>query len=206
LESKSNSKTDELTQTILCIIGEKNPQNVQELVAFVQKRGLWSDKDIVATIMKLQAESRIGLNDPSLFVPLNFSLYMSSYQALWYWATIATSLFTLVFAFLIGEDFYPWSYIRNVLGLIFVLWLPGYTFVRAFFPVNAPKTETSSNLRYIDRIALSVIMSMALFALIGLALNFTSWGINIVTIILSLLTFNLISATAAVIREYTLKR
>lgn len=183
---ESNSKIDELTQTILCIVAEKNPQNVQELVAFVQKRGLWSDKDVIAIIMKLQAESRIRLNNPSLFVPFDFSFYMSSYQALWYWATIATSLFTLVFAFLIGEDFYPWSYIRNVLGLIFVLWLPGYTFVRAFFPVNVPKSETSTNLILVDRIALSIIMSMALVALIGLVLNFTPWGISIITIMVSL--------------------
>ena len=152
--------------------------------------------------MKLQAESRIRLNDPSLFVPLNFSFYMSSNQALWYWATIATSLFTLVFAFLIGEDFYPWSYIRNVLGLIFVLWLPGYTFVRAFFPVNVPKTETSTNLIRVDRIALSIIMSMALVALIGLVLNFTPWGIRIITIMVSLLVFSLVFATVAVVREY----
>jgi hypothetical protein len=200
---ESNSKTDELAQTILCIIGEKNPQNVQEIVAFVQKRGLWSDKDVIAAIMKLQAESRIRLDNPSLFVPLNFSFYISRNKTLWYWATIAISLLTLVFAFLISEGFYPWSYIRNVLGLIYVLWLPGYTFVRAFFPVNVPKTETSTNLMRVDRIALSIIMSMALVALIGLVLNFTPWGIHIITIMLSLLVFSLVFATAAVVREYS---
>jgi hypothetical protein len=199
---ESNSKTDELTQTILCIIGEKDPQNVQELVAFVQKRGIWSDKDVIATIMKMQAESRIRLNIPSLFVPFDFSSYMSSNQAFWFWATFAVSLFTMVFAFLIGEDFYPWSYIRNVLGLIFVLWLPGYTFVRAFFPANVPKTETSTNLIRIDRIALSIIMSMALVALIGLVLNFTPLGIQIIAIMLSLLAFSLVFASVAVVREY----
>jgi uncharacterized membrane protein len=201
---ESNSKADELTQTILCIIGEKNPQNVQELVVFVHERGLWSDKNVITTIMKLQAESRIRLKDHSLFVPINFSFYMSSNQVLWYWATIAISLSTLVFAFLIGEDFYPWSYIRNVLGLIFVLWLPGYTFARAFFPTNVPKTETSTNLIRVDRIALSIIMSMALVALIGLVLNFTPWGIQIITIMLSLLAFSLVFATIAVVREYSL--
>jgi len=199
---ESNSKIDELTQTILCIVAEKNPQNVQELAAFVQKRGLWSDKDVIATITKLQAESRIRLNNPSLFVPFDFSFYMSSNKAFWYWATIAISLFTVMFAFLIGENFYPWSYIRNVLGLIFVLWMPGYTFMKALFPVNAPKTETSTNLSRIDRIALSIIMSMALVALIGLVLNFTPWGINMITIILSLLAFSLVFSNVAVVREY----
>ena len=198
----SNSTTDELTQTILRIVDEKSPQTVQELVAFVQEKGGWSDKEIVDIVMKLQSESKIRLSSPSLSVPSNLLSYMQSNQALWYRVTVAVSIFAMVFAFLISEDFYPWSYIRNVLGLIFVLWLPGYTFIQLLFPVNAPKTETSTNLSRVDRIALSIIMSMALVALIGSVLNFTPWGINIITIILSLLVFSLVSATAAVIREY----
>lgn len=202
----SDSKTDKLTQTILIIVDEKRPETVIDLVAFVKEKGLWSDKEIVDTVMKLHFESKIRLSSPFLPVPLTPSSYFKSNQALWYWTTVAISIFTVVFVLLITEGSYPWSYIRNILGLIFILWLPGYTLIKMLFPVHAPKTETSSNLRYIDRIALSVIMSMALFALIGLVLNFTSWGINIVTIILSLLTFSLISATTAAKREYTLKR
>ena len=201
----SNSKTDQLTQTILRIVDEKNPQTVNEVVSFVQEKGLWSGEEIVVTIIKLQAESKIRLSSPSLPVHLNLLSYVQSNQALWYRATIAISIFTIVSAFLIREDFYPWNYIRNVLGLIFVLWLPGYTFTKALFPANAPKTETSTNLSRVDRIALSIIMSMALVALIGSVLNFTPWGINIITIILSLLAFSLVFATAGFVREYTFR-
>ena len=199
----SNSTTDELTQTILRMVDEKSPQTVQELVAFVQEKGVWADKEVVDIVIKLQSESKIRLNSSSFAVSLNLLSYMQSNQALWYRATVIVSILTLVFAFLISENFYPWSYIRNVLGLIFVLWLPGYTFIQLLFPVNAPKTETSTNLSRVDRIALSIIMSMALVALIGSVLNFTPFGINIITIILSLLVFSLVSATAAVIREYS---
>ena len=47
-------------------------------------------------------------------------------------------------------------------------------------------------------------MSMALVALIGLVLNFTPWGIRIITIIVSLLAFSLVFATVAVVREFSL--
>jgi hypothetical protein len=199
----SHSKTDELTQKILCLVDENNPQTVDEVLAFMQDKGRWSDKEIVATIMKLQAESKITLSNPSFPLPLNLASYVQSNQALWYWATIAVSILAMVFVLLISEDFYPLSYIRNVLGLIFVLWLPGYTFIKVLFPVNAPKTETSSNLSRVDRIALNITMSMALVALIGLVLNFSPWGINVITIVLSLLAFSLVFATVAVVREYS---
>lgn len=199
----NNSTTDELTQTILRIADEKSPQTVQELVTLVQEKRGWSNKEVVDVVMKLRSESQIRLSSPSLPIPSNLLSYMQSNQTLWYRLTVVVSIFAMVFAFLISETFYPWSYIRNVLGLIFVLWLPGYTFIQFLFPVNAPKTETSTNLSRVDRIALSIIMSMALVALIGSVLNFTPWGINIVTIILSLLVFSLVSATAAIIREYS---
>jgi hypothetical protein len=199
----SHSKTDELTQTILCIVVEKNPQTVHEVLAFMQDKGGWSDKEIVTTIMKLQAESKITLNNPSFPLPLNLSSYMLSNQALWYWATVAVSMFTMMSVFLISEGLYPLSYIRNFLGLIFVLWLPGYTFIKALFPSNASKTETSSNLSRVERITLNITMSLALVALIGLVLNFSPWGINLITIVLSLLAFSLIFASAAFAREYS---
>jgi hypothetical protein len=202
----SNSNADELTQTILQVIDGKNPQTVQELVAFVRQKGAWSDEEVVATVMKLQAESKIRLNNPSLSGAPSLSSYVQSNQALWYWATVAVAILTMASAFLISENFYPWSYIRNVLGLIFVLWLPGYTFIKALFPVNAPKIETSTNLRYVERIALSIIMSSALIALIGLFLNFTPWGINLTTTVSSLLVFSLVFSTAAVVREYNFTR
>ncbi len=123
----SNSTTDELTQTILRIADEKSPQTVQELVTFVKEKRGWSDKEIVDIVMKLQSESKIRLSSPSLPLPSNLLSYMQSNQTLWYRITVAVSIFAIVFAFYISETFYPWSYIRNILGLIFVLWLPGYT-------------------------------------------------------------------------------
>jgi uncharacterized membrane protein len=89
-----------------------------------------------------------------------------------------------------------------VLGSIFVLWLPGYTFIKALFPVEPPLKTSKESLDTIERIALSLGMSLALVPIVGLLLNYTPWGIRLTPIVLSLLALTLIFATAAVIREY----
>jgi uncharacterized membrane protein len=203
---ESNPKSDELTRIILCVVDEKSPQTVQELVTFVQEKGKWSNKEVTEKIMKLQAESKIRLSESSSSVSLRFVTYLGTNQALWYWATVTVAVFTAMFAFLISEDFYPWNYLRNFLGLIFVLWLPGYSILKVLFPINVANIEESENLSRVDRITLSIVISIALVALIDFILDFTPWGLNKVTAILSLLTFSLIFATAAIIREYYLNR
>jgi uncharacterized membrane protein len=98
------------------------------------------------------------------------------------------------------EDAYPIVYARSALGIIFVLFLPGYTFIKALFPTKVPIKTSSENLDTIERIALSLGMSIALVPIIGLILNYTPWGIRLMPITLSLLALTIIFATAAVLR------
>ncbi len=69
--------------------------------------------------------------------------------------------------------------LRVVLGLAFILFLPGYVIVSALFP----KAE---DLDTIERIALSFGISIAVVPLIGLLLNYTPWGIRLEPILTSL--------------------
>ncbi len=69
--------------------------------------------------------------------------------------------------------------LRVVLGLVFILFLPGYVIVSALFP----KAE---DLDTIERVALSFGLSIAVVPLIGLMLNYTPWGIRLEPILASL--------------------
>jgi len=71
---------------------------------------------------------------------------------------------------------------RIVLGLIFILFIPGYVLTAALFPEDL-------DLDWIERIALSVGLSIAVVALIGLVLNFTPWGLFLEPVLASLLLF-----------------
>lgn len=97
------------------------------------------------------------------------------------------------------------AYVRNVLGVIFVLFLPGYAFIKAFFPTKLPIKTSSESLDTIERVALSIGMSIALTPIVGLILYYTPLGIGLTPITLSLLALTTVFATAAVAREYQKK-
>jgi uncharacterized membrane protein len=86
--------------------------------------------------------------------------------------------------------------LRSILGLLFVIFFPGYTLVAALFPKK-------SNLDGVERLALSFALSIAVVPLIGLILNYT-WGIRLESIVLSILCFILIMAALALYRRRSL--
>ena len=84
--------------------------------------------------------------------------------------------------------------LRIALGLLFVLFFPGYTLIAALFPRKGA-------LDGIERLALSLGLSIAVVPLIGLVLNYTPWGIRLSPILFSLLGFILAMAAVALFRR-----
>ncbi|MDQ1276358.1 MAG: hypothetical protein QG610_1934 [Euryarchaeota archaeon] len=101
--------------------------------------------------------------------------------------TILTDIF--VFIPVLSE-----SFIRTVLGLPLVLFLPGYALIALLFP-------TKHGLEGIERVALSVGMSVAIVPLIGLVLNNTSLGIREMPLLESLSAFIILTCAAAYVRR-----
>jgi len=75
--------------------------------------------------------------------------------------------------------------VRILLGLPFVLFIPGYVLIFALFP--AIKKEKGIDV--VERIALSFGLSVAIIPLIGFILNYTPFGIRIESIFLSVFIF-----------------
>ncbi|MDH7564240.1 MAG: DUF1616 domain-containing protein [Candidatus Bathyarchaeota archaeon] len=196
------SKDEELAQIILRVTKEKQPQTTRQLVTLVKDSCQFTEKVIVESILKLQSEGKIKLSKQPPQTPPQLNAYLQTGQALWFWATLTTTFVTAAAVFTISEDLYPWVYIRYVLGTIFVLWLPGYSFIKALFPVQVPIKLATENLDLIERVALSLGMSLALVPLVGLLLNYTPWGIRLTPIVLSLLALTVAFATVAVVREH----
>jgi uncharacterized membrane protein len=68
---------------------------------------------------------------------------------------------TTVAVFTIPENAVPLVYLRSALGIIFVLFLPSFTFIKALFPAKVPIKTSSENMDTIERVALSFGMSLA---------------------------------------------
>jgi uncharacterized membrane protein len=84
--------------------------------------------------------------------------------------------------------------IRIFLGLPLVLFLPGYSLIAALFPRKA-------DLDGIERIALSFGLSIAIVPLLGLALNYTPFGIRLSPILALLSLFTVSFAVGASVRR-----
>jgi len=105
---------------------------------------------------------------------------------------IALALLLVALVFLM-----PDSLARQILGLVFVLFLPGYAATAALFPEN-------DQIDGIERVALSFGLSIAIVPLIGLALNFTPWGIRLNPILASVSAFIVIVSLVAWYRRQRL--
>jgi len=86
------------------------------------------------------------------------------------------------------------SFIRLILALPLILFIPGYALLAALFP-------DSNDIDAIERIVLSIGTSIIITPLIGLCLNFTPWGIRLDPIILSLTAVIVVIVIIAGIRR-----
>lgn len=121
--------------------------------------------------------------------------------------------------------------LRVIIGLPFVLFIPGYAFIAALFPeaggppvdgggeetvapddgADASETDQSATrpladrgIDGIERVALSFGLSIAVVPLIGLVLNFTPWGIRLVPIMVATSAFTLGATWAGARRRWAL--
>jgi uncharacterized membrane protein len=200
----SYSKTDDLTETILKVMNEKKPQSVKQLMSMLRESVDLDEKVILESVLKLESDGVIKFENQDLR-SLSLVAYLKTSEAVWYWVIIAAGAITVALVFTISANVYPWVYVRNFFGVIFVLFLPGYAFIKALFPVNILSKTSTGSLETIVRIALSIAMSIVLASMVGLLLYYSPWGLDLTAIVLSLLAITLVSATAAVAREYNIK-
>jgi uncharacterized membrane protein len=200
VSAKNKNGILDLDQSIIKILSDERPKTVKQLIKLVQLKNDMPEQEIMKRILLLQDQKKIVLRDQ---LPNSFTLksYLLSIHAYWYLiiVALAATTSTIILANLenapiIGNIF---VYARYLLGSIFVLFLPGYSFIKALFPVK--------EIDNVERAALSVGMSLAIVAINALILNYTPWGIRTTPITLSLLALTTIFATAAIIREHQAK-
>ena len=83
--------------------------------------------------------------------------------------------------------------IRIILGLPYILFIPGYTLIYTLFP-------TTEQIDTIERIALSLGLSLSIVPLIGLGLNYTPYGITLTSTITATYIFITITSITSYIR------
>jgi len=178
---------------ILKAIDEGKASSVREVISLLKKK--FTGAEILEAVKRLEDKEKIELNYK---IPAHYSFiqYLKSADYnFWLHLVFLASFATSATIYLLPA-IYPLIVTRWVLGSLFILFLPGYTLIEALFPKR-------SDLDSIERLALSIGLSLAVTPLIGLILNYTPWGIRLDPIVISLTIFTLTMSLLATHRKFT---
>ena len=197
--AKHNSSHDNLEDSlkrVYSIVKQFDGRDLDWIILKTSERLKLKKHDVARRIYELKENGLIDLVDPD--PPKTLIRYFFSAYCTWFWL-IASVVFLLFVAIYALPNSPPYIYLRYLFGSIFVLYLPGSSLIELLYP----KPEELSQL---ERLALSIGLSLALVPLVGLILNYTPWGIRLdpVFAALSLLTIGL--ACGAVYRKFIIFR
>lgn len=164
--------------------GLQSGKSVRQVIEDLSNKYLLSVDEATSKIYSFWKRGYIDLSNPRK--PGSLIDYLLSVEAIQLYGITILIVLTIFLVLYVHSP--PFIYIRYILGSLFVLYLPGYALIEALYP-------RGDELEPLERIALSIGLSLALVPLIGLILNYTPWGIRLNPIIaaLSITTEALIS-------------
>jgi len=194
--SEEGSKRVELDRTsrrVLRLLRSEEELTVEDLVERAVERLRLRRDEAAKAIYTLREAGLLEIRDPNPpKSPLGFLL---SSRSTWFWL-LASAVALTDASIALSDAFTPLRYVRYVLGSVFVLYLPGASLIELLYP----KKEDLSQL---ERLALSIGLSLAIVPLVGLILNYTPWGIRLNPIVISLTILTLALALGAVVRKHS---
>ena len=180
-----------IEDAILTLTEKNQEHSASELAEQAAQATKTPRHQVSRTLYRLIAEGRLQLYDSR--PPSKLNEYLQSSHALWFWATVGILATTAITIYALPQEA-PFIYLRYILGSVFVLFLPGYMLIEALYP--KPK-----DLETLERLALSIGLSLALVPLTGLLLNYTPWGIRLNPILVSLTLMTGVLALVAALRK-----
>lgn len=182
---------------ILDLVTNRSPETVGELLKLMEEDLQIPYNEALHLVDELQDQGKLRLVDSQWSSKKDFNSYLFSVYAYWFWIVVTLSTLTTISVFAIHETAVPYVYIRNVLGIVYVVFLPGYCLIKVIYPGK----EFDNLMRFV----LSIGGSLAIVPVIGLILNYTLFGIKLTPLMVSLLLVNGILALLGLLREFAVK-
>jgi Protein of unknown function (DUF1616) len=203
LNSEATNQTEKLKAYIVDAINEFHPESVNQLIGIVQKQTLASNKEITNSLVQLETEDKLFFVEGKQALNGTGRKSWALRKMTWFWTTL-TLLSISILVFSLSTLNLHWAYLiylRYIFAIILVLFLPGFTFIKLLFGSRMPFSG-NAKVDYIELIGVSIGLSIILAPTVGLALNYTSWGISFESLIVSLFVVTLLFASGGALREY----
>ena len=198
-----NLSQAEIEQNRLTIIENEKKQKFQTIkhIASLIQQNQNMGEEVHEFLDELENKSKIQPPTKESNASISFNRYVSSSKAAWYWITILLGAAAALTIFIIPEDALPLVYLRSAFGLFFILFLPGFVLMKTLFPDVVPIKISSERMDKLERVVLSMGISLILTPMVGLILNYTPWGVRLIPLTVSLLLFTVGLATVGIFRE-----
>lgn len=202
-EREKELQREEIQQQIDIILTEYKPKTIRKLVRIMEEEYDAPEELVLDILRKKEAARDLSLQEPipeptTLPTSIKNYLFQKNYFAIEFWITIGTIVLVLILT-LIDVQEGPFFYIRYIVVTFFMLVLSGWTVTAVIFP------ELDNKLRFLERVATAIGMSIFVLVLTGLFLNYT-FGLNLVAISLSLTFFSLLCISIAMALRLKLAR
>ncbi|MHA2500092.1 MAG: DUF1616 domain-containing protein [Candidatus Hodarchaeales archaeon] len=168
------------------IVQKQQPETIQDLLLALQRQFKVPKSQSIEIIQSMLAEDRLSIHKKEIAEPRNLKEYISHPRYRWDAFIVLGPTLAILPVVVLSEDFSEnvlLSAIRAMLGLIFLLFVTGFSVTSLLFPSDHDIDE-------IERIALSVGLSLAMAIVVGLALNY-AWEISLFPILICLVLLTL---------------
>lgn len=192
-----NERNALVEKMVLDVMHRHDCRKVGEVVSAIIKfdKSITTD-EIHNAIDLLERDGTVNLSEPE--TPRSFGRALAIFEpSIAFWSTILSSAAILAIVFLVPQEEY-WSIARMIAASAFLFFIPGYAFSNALIP--------RKKLNKVERIAISIGLSLAAVVLLGMILNYGLIGLTEGPIIISIALFSISVGLLAAYREYLAQR
>lgn len=176
-----------IEQFVQEILKQNQPETINDLVTSLQRQFEVPKSQSIEIIQAMLAEEKFAIRKPEYPAPRTLQAYVKHPHYRWDALLVLGPTIAIMPVVTLAEEFPEipvLALIRAIFGLIFLLFVTGFSLTGLLFPFAEDIDE-------IERIALSVGLSLVIAILVGLVLNYT-WEISLFPILISLVVLTLV--------------
>ena len=191
---RESERNEGIERMVLDIMLKQNCRRIEELFIVLKKLDRSITSDEIHDAIRSLEEKKIVILSESL-IPSSFVHYLKTFRLNPpFWGTLVTTLLAIWIVFALPPQD-PWSMARVIFAGAFIILVPGYCLTNLLFG--------GKRLPIAEKLALSVGLSLAVAALVGMVLNYTFLGVTIETVVAIVASFNVALAAVNAYRDFS---